>query len=127
MTLTELKNLLSNKNLDDYFFEISSLLAMRISGKEIKSFQISENIYAADHFLDICTSRLDYIEKKGLSKPPGLKETRIILESLDVPVRSGYVISKNKEKFSIYFQKDLKRIIALHYTNHIDPVILKGL
>ena len=126
MNLDQIKTLLSREELDTSLSEVASLLSRRISNNEISSFDVSTNDYPASHFREICSSRIDYLQKNQLKIPPGMKETVDLLGQYKGQVRVGYTISTKKEKFAIHFQKDLNSIVALYCTDHIDPITIEA-
>lgn len=126
MNLDHINTLLSTKKMQDNLFDVVSLLLKRIENNEIITFKVSDNIYPASHFIEICSSRLDYMKKKKANEPTGYKKTLDLLKQFNGSIRIGYMTSHRKEDFVLYFQEDLKRIVALYCTDYTEPIVLNA-
>jgi hypothetical protein len=113
MDLDKIQNLLEDKQLNELFPEIVLLIKNRISGGEICSVNITKNKYPADHFSDVYSNRLKWVEKKQMIKKyDGFKKTVEILSHF-----KGFLVVGSldtiREHIIIFFSEDLEKIVTL--------------
>ncbi len=112
MDLNLIQDLLKDKELNQLFPDLVSLIEKRISDGEICSGKISENKYSSEHYLNIYISRLKYAQKKQRVKYYGLKKSIDILSQHKGFLIGGY-INTLEEHIIIFFSEDLRKIVAL--------------
>ncbi|GEM_PF-4317558 len=113
MKLNLIEILLNDEKIYHVFPDIVSLIKKRISEGEVCSMRVGKRKFSAEHFSDIYSSRLKWIEKKQMLKNyDGLEKTVCILSRFEGFLVVGS-LDTSREHIVIFFSEDLKEIVAL--------------